>query len=145
MKEVVELIKSKGFKIATAESITGGRISNAITNVPGSSNIFSHGYIVYSDQAKIDFGVDPEMIKEYTSVSKQVALELTKILSSKTNADICISVTGEAGPVSAVAPVGRVFIALNEIAFEFNFGGSRSDIKRQTTEEVFKLIERTIK
>src|SRR5690606_135054 len=71
---VVRLLKERGQKLATAESCTGGLISNRITDVPGSSAVFTHGFVTYANEAKRDLlGVPQEMLDEHGAVSEPVA------------------------------------------------------------------------
>ncbi len=83
--------------ISTMESCTGGYISNVITNISGSSNIFNYGYVTYSNQAKIDIGVNEVLINTYTVYSVEVANNMAYIASTRSNSDFGIGVTGELG------------------------------------------------
>lgn len=113
---VVKLLLIKGVTIATAESCTGGLISELITSVPGASKIFEMGVCTYSNRIKHEFlDVPKSLIKEYGAVSRQVALAMTAGLQKRSRADICISVTGIAGPGGGTfeKPVGTVFVGIS--------------------------------
>lgn len=100
--------------LVTAESCTGGWISQMITSVSGSSAWFDRGFITYSNQAKIQMlGVNPETLNHYGAVSAEVASEMVTGALSHSAANIALAVTGIAGPDggSPEKPVGTVFIA----------------------------------
>jgi nicotinamide-nucleotide amidase len=111
---VVKLLAAKGLKLATAESCTGGQISNRITDVPGSSAVFTHGFITYANEAKRDLlGVPQEMLDEHGAVSEPVAQAMADGALRISGADIAVAVTGIAGPDGGTPdkPVGTVWIA----------------------------------
>lgn len=112
---LVKILKQKNLKIATAESCTGGMISQMITDVPGSSAVFDYGFCTYANQAKINMlGVNPDTINKYGAVSENTACEMASGLKKVTGADIAISVTGIAGPAGGTdeKPVGLVYIGV---------------------------------
>ena len=95
---VVRLLKSKGMSISSAESCTGGGFATLITDVPGASDVFKSSYVTYSDDSKIKLGVDASVISDYGVVSKETAISMANALYKATGADLCLSVTGYAGP-----------------------------------------------
>ncbi|MHA1756546.1 MAG: CinA family protein, partial [Promethearchaeota archaeon] len=98
IRKIIDIFSIKNLKIAIAESCTGGFISHMITNVSGASKIFDRSIVCYSNEAKIELlEVNPEDIKKYGAVSEQVARQLTDGIRKKSNADICIGITGIAG------------------------------------------------
>ena len=102
-------------KFATAESCTGGLISNRITNVPGASEVFTHGFVTYANEAKTGMlGVPAAEIEKHGAVSESVARLMAEGALMASGADIAVSVTGIAGPGggSDAKPVGTVFVAL---------------------------------
>ena len=106
----------KNYKIATAESCTGGLISHNLTNIPGSSNFFDRGIISYSNQSKVDLlDVPKELIEKYGAVSAKVALAMAEGLRKNFGVDVGLSTTGIAGPSggSKEKPVGLVFIGIS--------------------------------
>ena len=112
---VVQLLKSKGLTLAIAESCTGGMISNRITNVPGASEVFTHGFITYSNRAKTELlGVSETTLASQGAVSEEVAREMAVGALNASNADIAVSVTGIAGPDGGTdeKPVGLAWIGL---------------------------------
>jgi nicotinamide-nucleotide amidase len=103
-----------GYRIASAESCTGGMIAAALTEVAGSSDMFDRGFVTYSNQAKIDMlGVLPETLAAYGAVSEQVAGEMAEGALHASMADLAVSTTGIAGPGgSEFKPEGRVCFGL---------------------------------
>lgn len=94
MKEVINLLTKQNKTIATMESCTGGSIVNAITNIPGASNVLKYSAITYSSEYKIKMGVSKKTIDTYTVYSKEVAREMSKVIATYANASIGIGITG---------------------------------------------------
>lgn len=117
LAEVVgECLARTGRFLAVAESCTGGLLASLITEVPGSSRYFTHGWVTYSNQAKnTELQVPREMIDQYGAVSEQVALAMARGARRRSGADYAISITGIAGPGggSDQKPVGLVYIAVD--------------------------------
>ena len=111
---VVEQLRAKGMKAATAESCTAGLLSKRITEEPGSSAVFEMGVTAYANSVKINaLGVDPALIEEYGAVSPQTAAAMAGGIREISGAHIGVSITGVAGPEpSEGKPVGLVYIAL---------------------------------
>jgi nicotinamide-nucleotide amidase len=108
-----KLLENK-LSISCAESCTGGLFAATLTRVPGISVVFDRGYVTYSNQAKIDeLGVNPETLEKYGAVSRETATEMVKGVFNATGSNICIAVTGIAGPDGGTAekPVGLVHIS----------------------------------
>lgn len=111
---VIRLLAAAGLKLATAESCTGGLIANRITDVPGSSAVFTHGFVTYANEAKRDLlGVPQEMLDEHGAVSEPVSRAMADGALRVSGADIAVAVTGIAGPDGGtpVKPVGTVWLA----------------------------------
>jgi nicotinamide-nucleotide amidase len=117
LPEVVGLqLAAKQLTLSVAESCTGGLIAKLLTDVPGSSAYFTHGWITYSNKAKIEeLGVPQELIAEFGAVSKQVASAMAKSARQKAKTDFAIAITGIAGPAGGTKekPVGLVFISVS--------------------------------
>lgn len=112
---VVRLLTDKGWKLATAESCTGGYISHRVTNVPGSSEVFTHGFVTYANEAKMELlGVDGDLLAEHGAVSEPVVRQMAEGALKASGADIAVAVTGIAGPGGGTEekPVGTVFLAV---------------------------------
>lgn len=108
---VISTARQKGILIATAESCTGGMISAALTDIPGSSAVVDRGFVTYSNEAKQDMlGVKAKSLDRFGAVSESVAGEMAFGALSNSRAELTVSVTGIAGPGggSADKPVGTV-------------------------------------
>lgn len=112
---VIEKLKEKHIKVATAESCTGGLIAKRITDVPGASEVFDCGIISYANEIKHRvLGVSEDDLNKYGAVSEPVARQMARGALKVSGADIAVSVTGIAGPDSDSTnkPVGLVYIGL---------------------------------
>jgi PncC family amidohydrolase len=130
---VARLLIERGATVSAAESCTGGLLSAALTDIPGSSAYFPGGMIVYDNDVKTGLlGVRPETIAEHGAVSAPVALEMARQIRATMRTDIGLGVTGIAGPDGGTAakPVGTTFIALVEKdaahVRHFTFSGDRA-------------------
>ncbi|RLJ71136.1 nicotinamide-nucleotide amidase [Hydrogenivirga caldilitoris] len=115
MEEVVgRLLKRRGETLSTAESCTGGLLSARIVNVPGSSEYFLGGVVVYSNQLKVKLlGVKEETLNEFGAVSRETCLEMLEGLRKKFGTDAGIAITGVAGPGgSDHKPEGLTYIGV---------------------------------
>ena len=116
VKEAAELLdasRSRGLKIATAESCTGGLIAAILTEVPGSSDVFERGFVTYSNESKTEqLGVPAELIAQHGAVSEEVARAMAAGALKHSRADIAVAVTGVAGPGGGTTakPVGLVHL-----------------------------------
>lgn len=112
--DLFERTKVLGYRLATAESCTGGLIAASITAVPGASVVLERGFVTYSNEAKVEMlGVPADLIQRRGAVSQEVALAMVDGALKHSRADIALAVTGIAGPDggSAEKPVGLVHIA----------------------------------
>jgi len=152
-KKVSNLLRKKNLTLSIAESCTGGLFSSLITKHQGASQFFDSGFIVYSNQAKMDLlNIPKSILDKHGAVSKEVALLLANNIKENRKTDISISITGIAGPESdnTRKPVGLVYIAINDqnnksIVKEYNFSGSRNKIQKLTSKAAFKLLLCSIK
>ena len=145
------LLRDRGATLSIAESCTGGMVGQRITSVAGSSEYFLGGFVTYADRMKTDLlGVDPELIAQHTSVSKEVAQAMAEGARSRTGSTFAISITGEAGPESSTgAPVGTIFGGFAgpdspPEAFRFAMPGDRSRIRGFATQAVLDLLRRRL-
>jgi len=108
--DLLNAARSRGVKLTTAESCTGGLVAGAITEVAGSSDVFDRGFVTYSNAAKIAMlGVLPATLEAHGAVSEPVANEMARGALAASQAQIAVSVTGIAGPGgSEHKPEGRV-------------------------------------
>lgn len=147
-----ELLKLRGYTLATAESCTGGLLAGRITDVPGSSEYFLEGVVSYSNEAKIDLlGVPKELIEKRGAVSEEVANAMAAGIRKRAGSTFGIGVTGIAGPGggSAEKPIGLVYIALADdtqaTARKFIFPGDRQFIRTLSVNAALDIIRRRIK
>lgn len=150
-EEVVRLLNKYELTLATAESCTGGLLGGRLVNVPGVSDVYKAGFITYSNKAKRKYlDVSKNTLKKYGAVSKETAKEMAKGGVFQTDADICIAVTGLAGPGGATKekPVGLVYIACyigDKVQVkEYHFKGNRNKIREQTVVRALDTVRRCI-
>ena len=146
--KIIEGLFRRGLHVATAESCTGGMVSAALTDVPGSSDVFGWGLVTYSNEAKTRLlGVKDATLAQWGAVSPQTATEMLAGLLRISGADVAVATTGVAGPGggSAEKPVGLVYIACGdaehvEIERCF-FSGDRDSVRRQTVARALDMLE----
>lgn len=146
---VGKLLRSKGLTVSVAESCTGGRLGDMLTDVPGSSDYFLGGIISYSNDAKVSLlGVNSRTLKAKGAVSEEVAVQMAVGARTKFGADIGIGITGVAGPAGGTPtkPVGLVYVAVSSReSSECSrnvFRGSRSSIKDQSARKALEMLEK---
>jgi nicotinamide-nucleotide amidase len=146
---LLEHARAQGFRIATAESCTGGLIAGALTEISGSSDVVDRGFIVYSNQAKTDLlGVPRALIDEHGAVSEEVARAMAEGALARSGVALAVSCTGIAGPGggSADKPVGLVHIAAaregqTTLHLECRFGDiGRENVRLKSVEQALKLV-----
>ncbi|MCB1866470.1 MAG: CinA family protein [Chromatiales bacterium] len=143
-----ERLVARGWKLAVAESCTGGWIGKAITDVSGSSAWFERGFVVYSNQAKVDLlGVKPATLEAYGAVSEPTAREMADGALARSRAQLAVAVTGIAGPDggSREKPVGTVFLAWAARDEEtrvqrMRFLGDRAEVRLQSVQSALQGV-----
>lgn len=113
-RELVDALRTRGWRLATAESCTGGGIAHAVTSIPGSSDVFDRGFVTYSNEAKVDMlEVPATTISREGAVSEAVAVAMAEGALRASRADVAVAVTGVAGPDGGTPakPVGMVCFA----------------------------------
>ncbi len=147
---VFQLCRARGFTLTTAESCTGGMVAAAITDIPGSSDVFDRGFVTYSNEAKMALlGVSKDLLAQYGAVSAECAKAMALGALNAAGTSIAVSITGIAGPGggSPEKPVGLVYMAVasREAKFharECRFGDlGRDEIRRRSVIAAFALIE----
>ncbi len=148
---IVDLLVANKLTVSTVESCTGGMIAARLINVPGVSDVFKMGHITYSNKAKKKIlGVKKRTLEKHTAVSAEVAQEMVKGVEMVSKADVCVSVTGLAGPDGGTAkkPVGLVYIACsvkgNVTVQEYHFNGNRAKIRENATASALTLMRKCI-
>lgn len=147
-RQVLSACRKRGWKLATAESCTGGMVAAALTEIAGSSDVVDRGYVTYSNTAKTQMlGVLPATLKTHGAVSTQVAIEMAEGALTAASVDLAVSITGIAGPgPSEHKPEGRVCFALarigNTTQFETVELGAigRANVRQKSTQHALALI-----
>lgn len=114
-ESLAEALRSRGLRLVTAESCTGGLIAAACTSLAGSSEWFERGFVTYSNDAKTELlGVSASVIEKHGAVSEAVARAMAEGALLRSRAQVAVSVTGVAGPGGATPgkPVGTVWLAI---------------------------------
>ena len=142
-----DLLRARGFKLATAESCTGGLIASRITDVPGSSEYFAGGVAAYAYEAKVALlGVSWDTLKAHGAVSRETVLEMARGARKTLNADIAVSVSGIAGPGGGMPdkPVGTTWIGLSTSDGDwsrlFHFDGDRAQNKSLAADAALQFL-----
>ena len=146
-RQIVEILKQTNRTISFMESCTGGFLANEITNISGASDILRVSLVTYSNEYKIKFNVDKEIIDKYTVYSNETSEEMAKKVSQFANSNIGIGITGELGNTRNKTPKVYYTIYLkdnNEIINDVIDikSSNRIQMKQYVAEEVFnKLLE----
>jgi nicotinamide-nucleotide amidase len=146
---LASLLRARGWRMATAESCTGGLIAAACTALAGSSDWFERGFVTYSNDAKADLlGVPPALIQAHGAVSEEVALAMAAGALQRAPVQLAVAVTGIAGPGGAVPgkPVGTVWLAWGTAqgvqAVRLQLDGDRDAVRGATVQAALqRLIE----
>jgi len=147
---VVKKLKKKKATLAVAESLTGGGLGSAITDISGSSAVFFGGVIAYSDEIKIkELGVSKATLKKSSAVSEAVAIEMAEGIRKKFKSTYGISTTGVAGPGKAYGQkAGTVWIGISSVnntyAIPLSLTGSREIIRNATIESALAAFSRIL-
>lgn len=146
-EEVLAAARAKKLRLATAESCTGGLIAGCLTEIAGSSDVVDRGFIVYSNEAKVQMlGVSQKTLAAVGAVSADTAGEMAYGTLANSSADIAVSVTGIAGPGggSAEKPVGLVYMGVASAGIVRTvrniFPGDRTAVRLQTVEAALKAL-----
>lgn len=140
-----------GKTISSCESCTGGLFAQSITNISGISSVFDRGIVTYTEKSKIEeLNVNPITLKKFTVYSHEVAKEMAYGLWEKTGSEICVSITGIAGPEGGNIenPVGTMYIGLckngKTITEVIHGNNDREENRLLGTIEMFELIQKTL-
>ena len=141
--------RSRGVRLVTAESCTGGLVAALLTEVAGSSDVVDRGYVTYSNAAKAQaLGVPPELITRHGAVSEPVARAMASGALAASQGQLCVAITGVAGPGggSAEKPVGLVWFATAKVdgpvrPVEMRYGDlGRSEVRLQAVRTALALL-----
>lgn len=153
VKELSDQLRIHNTKLVTAESCTGGMLAAAITELPGSSDVFDRGFVTYSNTSKADeLEVPMQRIQTFGAVSPEVARSMAAGALKNSQADLALSITGIAGPDggSEDKPVGTVFIGYSRKggktgAEEFHFEGDRGSVRTKSCESALEIAIKILK
>jgi nicotinamide-nucleotide amidase len=144
---LAQLLLARRWRMASAESCTGGLIAAACTSIAGSSDWFERGFVSYSNAAKVELlGVEPQLIEAHGAVSEPVAQAMASGALARAPVQLAVAVTGIAGPGGAVPgkPVGTVWLAWGTAAGTrthlLQLQGSRSQIRSATVLAALKVL-----
>jgi PncC family amidohydrolase len=142
-----DLLRKRGLSLAVAESCTGGLVGHRITNVPGSSEYFVGGIVVYAYEAKVGLlGVSWNTLEKHGAVSRETVIEMARGARCALEADIGMAVSGIAGPGGGMPgkPVGLTWIGLSDANFEeawsYVWDGDRIQNKEHSAEQLLQLL-----
>jgi len=145
--ETGKLLHERKLNLALAESCTGGLVGYRVTNVPGSSEYFAGGFVVYSYEAKVALlGVSWDTLNSFGAVSRETVLEMARGVRKALSSDIGVSISGIAGPGGGTEdkPVGTTWVGLaskeGEWAREFLFQGDRIRNKESSADGALQLL-----
>jgi nicotinamide-nucleotide amidase len=148
---VLELCRSRGLTLATAESCTGGMVAERLTSVPGSSDAFLGSVVAYADEVKAhELGVPVELLEGHGAVSAETAEAMAAGARQRLGADVAVSVTGIAGPGGGTheKPVGLVYLHAvgpdGSRSADFVLPGDRDTIRRRAAATALHLVRRLL-
>ncbi len=145
---LAETLRARGWRLATAESCTGGLIAAACTSLAGSSDWFERGFVTYSNEAKTELlGVPAALIAQHGAVSEAVARAMAQGALQRSNAQRAVAVTGIAGPGGATPgkPVGTVWLAVAVAGGDsrtalLQLAGDRAAVRHQTVTHALQAL-----
>jgi nicotinamide-nucleotide amidase len=144
--EIIRLLTLAGDTVAAAESLTGGLVAAALTDVPGASNAFRGGIVAYATELKAEvLGVDVNMLKRHGPVYAPVAVAMAEGVRQRLGATIGVATTGVAGPGPQNGhPAGTVHVAISlagdTVVRTMALAGTRDEVRRLTVERVLGLL-----
>lgn len=145
---IAQELKKRAWRLAVAESCTGGGLAYWLTSVPGSSAWFERGFVTYSNAAKVEMlGVNPVTVEKVGAVSEATAREMAEAVLERSTAIVSMAITGIAGPGggSLTKPVGTVWFAWKKRGAPtqshcYFFDGDRSAIRERAIQTALALI-----
>jgi nicotinamide-nucleotide amidase len=147
-EDVGAALKARGLMLATAESCTGGWISEAVTMVPGSSDWFERGFVTYTYVSKREMlGVKEATLEKHGAVSEEVVREMVEGALSRSHAQVAVAVSGIAGPTGGTPekPLGFVCFAWGmkggpPRSETRRYSGDREAVRRQSVEHALRGV-----
>lgn len=146
LEEIVKILTEQNKTVSTMESCTGGALANAITNIPGASEILKFSAVTYSNEFKIKMGVPKAIIDTYSVYSIETAIEMSKKISEFTNSNYGIGITGKLNrvdPHNLFGDNSTVYFSIYNKDNNTNYNGSlkvTKETRKENKEEVINLI-----
>lgn len=146
LEEIVKILTEQNKTVSTMESCTGGALANAITNIPGASEILKFSAVTYSNEFKMKMGVPKEIIDTYSVYSIETAIEMSKKISEFTNSNYGIGITGKLNRADLHNLSGddsTVYFSIYNKDNNTNYNGSlkvTKETRKENKEEVINLI-----
>ena len=147
VQRLAERLCARGWRMATAESCTGGMIAAACTSIAGSSDWFERGFVTYSNEAKLELlGVPPSLLAAHGAVSEPAARAMAEGALQRAPVQLAVAVTGIAGPGGAVPgkPVGTVWLACATAgrteSWHRLFAGDRAQVREATLHDALRAL-----
>ena len=150
--DLADALRARGWRLASAESCTGGMIAAACTDLAGSSDWFERAVVSYSNEAKTELlGVPAALIAQHGAVSEPVARAMAEGIQRSSRADLAVAVTGIAGPAGGTAskPVGTVWFgfarrledgSVQVSTEQRRFDGDRAQVRRATVDHALRVL-----
>lgn len=147
LEEIVKILTEQNKTVSTMESCTGGALANAITNIPGASEILKFSAVTYSNEFKIKMGVPKDIIDTYSVYSIETAIEMSKKISEFTNSNYGIGITGKLNrvdPHNLSSDNNTVYFSIYNKDNNTNYNGSLKVTKETRKENKEEVIEKII-
>ena len=147
LEEIVKILTEQNKTVSTMESCTGGALANAITNIPGASEILKFSAVTYSNEFKIKMGVSKDIIDTYSVYSIETAIEMSKKISEFTNSNYGIGITGKLNrvdPHNLSGDDNTVYFSIYNKDKNTNYNDSLKVTKETRKENKEEVIEKII-
>lgn len=147
LEEIVKILTEQNKTVSTMESCTGGALANAITNIPGASEILKFSAVTYSNEFKIKMGVPKDIIDTYSVYSTETAIEMSKKISEFTNSNYGIGITGKLNrvdPHNLSSDNNTVYFSIYNKDKNTNYNDSLKVTKETRKENKEEVIEKII-
>ncbi len=148
---ILRMARSQGMTLGAVESLTGGLLLSALTGVSGASKVVKGGLVTYTDEEKEKFlHIAKARLRKYGAISEEIAHDMAKIGRYRLNVDLCVALTGNAGPKpSENKPIGLYYLAVataHEVQVaRFEVTGTRAQIRRACVNQALAAIERQLR
>jgi len=151
VKQILKLALELGMTIGTVESITGGALTAALTSIGGASKVIKGGLVTYTNEEKEKLlTISKQLLEKHGAISEAAAQQMAKLGRYRLNVDLCVALTGNAGPTAIEEkPIGLFYLAIatpHEVCVKkFLVSGTRTQIRRQAVTAALEEIYRVLK